>query len=122
MFKTFKLFLHNEIGANNFNENVLKNFSLLDDYDVVSAMKLWVNHEDFVLSRLSKMIINRDLLKIKIKNDPIDDESLNKKLKTICSQNNLTNEDASYFVFRGSISNQIYELKKQKINILHKKW
>lgn len=118
--KPLSFFLYNEIGANNFNEMVLKKFSLLDDYDVVSAMKLWVDHEDFVLSRLSKMIINRDLLKIKIKNDPIDDESFNDKLKSLCLKNNLSDEEASYFVFKGNISNQIYQLKKQKINILHK--
>ena len=34
-------------------------------------------------------------------------------------KNKLSDDEASYFVL-GSISNQIYQLKKQKINILHK--
>lgn len=118
--KPLGFFLYNEIGFDNFNDMVLRKFSLLDDYDVVSALKSWVNHDDFVLSRLSKMIINRDLLKIKIKNNPINFESFNEKLKSVCLKNNLSDKEASYFVFRGSISNQIYQLKKQKINILHK--
>ena len=76
-------------------------------------MKLWVNHEDFVLSRLSKMIINRDLLKIKIKKHPIDDESFYKNLRQYVHKI-IYLRRCFYFVFRGSISNQIYQLKKQK--------
>ena len=40
------------------------------------------------------MIINRDLLKIKIKNNPVDDESFNKKLNAICLENNLSDDEA----------------------------
>jgi hypothetical protein len=41
-------------------------FSKLDDYDILSAIKEWANHDDKVLSTLSKMIINRKLLRIEI--------------------------------------------------------
>ena len=41
----------------------LETFSKLDDTDIVSAMKEWQYHDDFVLSNLCEMIINRNLLK-----------------------------------------------------------
>jgi len=61
-------FLKNKIAIGDFNPETLEVFSQLDDYDIVSAMKQWQFHEDFVLSKLCEMIINRNLLKIKLKN------------------------------------------------------
>jgi hypothetical protein len=37
-----------------------------DDFDIISALKGWQRNDDFILA-LSGMIINRDLLKIKLK-------------------------------------------------------
>lgn len=113
-------FLENRIGLGNFNGETLEVFAKLDDYDVISAMKHWQEHPDFVLSSLSKMIINRDLLKIKIKNKPIKEKSLKKHTQTIIDEYQITPEEASYFVFTGNISNQAYQLKTKGINILHK--
>ena len=61
----FNYFLEHNIALNDFNESTVKLFSELDDYDIISAMKQWQHHTDFVLSNLCKMIINRDLLKLK---------------------------------------------------------
>lgn len=83
-------------------------------------MKAWQYHDDFVLSNLCAMIINRDLLKIKMKNKKIKDETLQKHLKAFKKTHNTSTEEASYFVFTGSISNQAYQSTKQNINILYK--
>src|SRR5699024_6757349 len=64
-------FLTHKIDKTNFDLKVLDTFSKLDDYDVVSAMKNWVEEKDFVLSNLCKMILNRDLLKVKLQNEEI---------------------------------------------------
>jgi len=113
-------FLKNRITLDNFEDETLDVFAKLDDYDVISAMKHWQGHHDFVLSSLSKMIINRDLLKIKIKNKPIKERNLQKHIQTIIDKHKITPEEASYFVFTGNISNQAYQLKTKGINILHK--
>lgn len=118
--KPLLYFLNNEISIDNFNEEALDVFSELDDYDVISAMKSWQHHKDFVLSNLCKMIINRDLLKIKIKNKTIKDESFKRHLDRLISTHNISKEEAEYFVFKGSVSNQAYQSKQQNINILHK--
>ena len=46
-------------------KTILDQFSNLDDYDVLGAIKQWQFHSDFVLSSLCKMLIHRHLLKLK---------------------------------------------------------
>lgn len=118
--KALTYFLTHEITIENFNNNTLDIFSQLDDYDIISAMKEWQHHEDFVLKHLSDMIINRKLLKIKVKNKKIKKESLDKHLDSLRKTYSLSKEEADYFVFTGSMSNQAYSLKTQNINILYK--
>ncbi len=113
-------FVEHTIGEEDFNDDVLKRFSNLDDYDIISAMKAWVNHEDFVLAELSKMLLNRDLLKIKLKKEPISEEKVDELRWEVMQRHNLSKEDASYFVFTGSISNLAYHMDKDNINLLKK--
>ncbi|GAA4969523.1 HD domain-containing protein [Algibacter aquimarinus] len=118
--KPLLYFLNNKISIDNFNKETLEVFAKLDDYDVISAMKEWQYHDDFVLSNLCQMIINRNLLKIKIKNKPIKKIDLQKHITRMIEKYNISKTEASYFVFIGDISNQAYHQKQQRINILHK--
>ncbi|MEI6864747.1 HD domain-containing protein [Flavicella sp.] len=118
--KAFRFFLNNEIHENNFEIGVLKIFARLDDYDILSAIKDWISHEDKVLSKLSEMIINRRLLKIEIKNEPIKDDYFKKIFEEKRNELNLSNEELEYFVFIDSIQNQAYDSSKSKINIYFK--
>jgi HD superfamily phosphohydrolase len=113
-------FLNSERGGAHFTSEALSVFSKLDDYDVVSAMKAWQNHNDFVLSNLCEMIINRDLLKIKLKNSPIKSDELIAHTDALINKYSITKYEAEYFVFQGEITNQAYQDKKQNINILLK--
>lgn len=113
-------FMKNKIGSDNFTTDVLEIFSRLDDYDIVTAMKEWSRSDDFVLSNLCTMIINRDLLKIKIKKKPFKKEKINGYLQDFMSTHEISEEEARYFIFTGNISNQAYHQNKQNINILYK--
>ncbi|WP_047551494.1 HD domain-containing protein [Psychroserpens sp. Hel_I_66] len=113
-------FLRNEITSKNFNDDILETFSRLDDNDIISAMKEWQYHDDFILKNLCDMIINRDLLKIKLKNKPIKPSTLDKHLSKLMSKYGISKTDAEYFVFINEISNQAYQSKKQNIKILQK--
>ncbi len=113
-------FLNNEITLENFSEQTLETFSKLDDYDIISAMKEWQHCDDFVLKNLSEMIINRDLLKIKLKNKQIKAEEKAKHILNIMNKYKISKEEAGYFVFMGKISNQAYQHDTQQIHILHK--
>lgn len=113
-------FLETQVTAQNFSEETLQIFARLDDYDILSAMKEWAYDEDFVLSNLCQMIINRDLLKIKLKKKPISGSRLEEHLQKAMDRFNMTREEANYFVFSGDISNLAYKREDEKIHILFK--
>ena len=118
--KALTFFLKNDITKADFNSEALETFSELDDFDIISALKEWQHHDDFVLSRLSNMIINRNLLKIKIKDHQIKKDEVQDHISSMVKNYNITQEEASYFVFKGKISNQAYQRKTEAIKILFK--
>ena len=113
-------FLNNRIDEANFNDTTLQLFSKLDDVDVLGALKIWQYAEDFILSELCKMILDRKLLHIKIKNEPIKPEKLKDKFLKTQQRFRLTNEETSYLVFDGVVANKAYNRSHQNINILKK--
>ncbi|MGB3773834.1 MAG: HD domain-containing protein [Leeuwenhoekiella sp.] len=116
-----KYFLNNGSINNEFNNDALEIFSKLDDFDIIMAMKTWCSNKDFVLSHLSSMIIDRHLLAIKIKKKPFPIDYIEAKVEDVMTKNNLSREEAQYFVFTGTITNQAYTFTRQGINILTKK-
>ncbi len=115
-----RFFLNNNISINDFSEEVLDTFSKLDDYDIISAMKIWVSNDDFVLKNLSKMLLNRDLLKIKVKPQDFSNQKIEEKRKKLVETYTISEEEASYFVFKGKLENQAYKMEKDTINLLKK--
>lgn len=113
-------FLNHKISNNDFDDAVLKTFALLDDFDVMSAIKAWQFNDDFVLSSLSKMIINRDLLKIIMLDEKPDAEKINELKSKIAALYNLSEKETSYFVFKGKLKNQAYNKESEPISILKK--
>jgi HD superfamily phosphohydrolase len=117
---SLKFFLNNNINSNDFSDEVLDTFSKLDDYDIISAMKMWVGSDDFVLKNLSKMLLNRDLLKVKVKSKPFSIQKIKEKRKNLIEKFNISEEEASFFVFYGKLENQAYSMEKDTINLLKK--
>ena len=113
-------FMQNKIENDNFDDQVLNKFAQLDDYDIISALKSWQKNEDFILSSLSKMIINRDLLKIKLSPEKITTEFKNELLEKFSKSENISVHEASYFIFKGKIVNQAYSSISEPIRILMK--
>jgi len=113
-------FLRQNISDEELDLKVLDTFSKLDDYDVVSAIKRWTTHEDFVLQRLCSMLINRNLLKIKLKNKPIKASKFEEKLQEVMENFEISKEEANYFVFSGTTSNTAYHAKDEQIKIMYK--
>ena len=118
--KALSFFLNNTVTKSVFNDEVINTFAQLDDIDILSAMKSWQNHDDFVLSNLSQMIMERELLKIKFKKKKVRAASFEMHIQDLKNKYNISDEEASYFVFGGEVTNQAYQSKGQKINILLK--
>jgi hypothetical protein len=118
--EALQFFLKHKIGADDITSEVLEWFSKLDDYDIVSALKKWMSHKDCVLSELSKMIINRQLLKIKMKTDKISGKKIEKLRSAVAEKYQLSSQEAAYFVFTNEITNRAYHPGHQPINVLTK--
>jgi HD superfamily phosphohydrolase len=115
-----QFFLQNKISKEDFNADILQQFSYLDDFDIISAIKAWQFNDDFVLSELSKMIINRDLPKIKLQNDKAGREEVNALRQKAAKRLGISEREARYFVFEGKIKNQAYNKEGEPIHILRK--
>ncbi|WP_448825099.1 HD domain-containing protein [Capnocytophaga ochracea] len=112
-------FVKNKISKNNFSQEVLEMFALLDDTDIISAMKEWQFHPDVVLSKLSKMLLNRDLLKIKVRLNDFEEQKI-KRLQKLSVAKGVGEKDMKYFVFTGVMTNRAYNPGKEIIKILTK--
>ncbi len=115
-----RYFLNQKIDKEDINKALLNRFALLDDFDVYACLKDWQFHEDFVLSTLSGMILNRRLLKIKLKSNKISSNTVDEQLTKVMQKYKVSEETARYFVFTGTISNQAYEENTKNIKILYK--
>ena len=113
-------FMQNKVTLDSFSKSDLETFAQLDDFDIISALKSWQHHDDFILSSLSKMIINRDLSKIKLNNEKFPREVLLAMSSKFAKDNNITLEEAKYFIFKGKIKNQAYDKEAEPISILKK--
>ena len=113
-------FLQNRIALENFDANILDLFSQLDDFDIISALKSWQRQDDFILSSLSKMIINRDLPKIKVVADKALLDEIGPLQERFAAENNISIADTNYFIFKGKIKNQAYSKEAEPIRILKK--
>ncbi len=113
-------FMKHKVTLETFDTKTLALFAQLDDFDIISALKAWQNHDDFILSTLSKMIINRDLLKIKLTSEKVSNEELHDQKERFSIQNHITLSEASYFIFKGKIKSQAYSKVAEPIRILNK--
>jgi uncharacterized protein len=98
----------------------ISQFCLLDDFDVMSAVKRWVFHSDLVLSTLSQGLINRQLLKVKFQATPFDENYVEALRAGVSKALSIGAAEARYFVFAGEATNTTYNPADEKINILFK--
>jgi len=118
---SLKIFLYRTIDSNNLkNKNILNQFANLDDYEIFTNIKEWINDEDLVLSKLSYMLVNRKLLKVKMSKETFKDEEIEILRSECIKTHNLNSEEVKYFVFQTSMTNNAYDMKNDEIKILYK--
>ena len=120
LLEPLKTFLSTNIDLNAITQNqtILNQFIHLDDYDIWSAIKSWCSVDDTTLSYLSNSLINRNLYKIKLGNEPFTE--LKQQIETQLLKEGKSKEEIPYFLTEGSISNAAYMAHNQKIQLLKK--
>ena len=115
-------FLYNDINHTEFHNNpdCLENFIQLDDNDIWTALKVWSNHPDKVLSTLSLGMINRNIFKVENSAEPIGEDRIKELTLHISQQLGITLSEANYFVSTPSIEKNMYDPADDSIDIIYK--
>jgi len=120
---SLKLFLNNSIVADSFKEQtatktILELFAQLDDYDVFSAIKIWQDADDSILSLLCKRLINRNLYHLEIQAEPFKAEIINNLREKASAYFSVSMSETRYYVLSDVLTNSAYSLKNHNIKIL----
>lgn len=114
-------FLYNHITSDDMTagSEALRQYALLDDSDVLSAIKAWMNSDDKVLALLSEMFINRRLFRGTLRDKPLT-ESEKKTLTSRLAQSlGIREDDAHYFYEEHISTSNTYSEKADSIDILY---
>lgn len=103
-----------------FTNDDLKVFMLLDDYDVMTALKMWTQHDDKILRLLSSKLLNRNLFRCLILNDMPSDKNINEIEKKILKKFAIDRDDLSFLMNIRPIENLSYSLQDNQINLVYK--
>lgn len=113
-----RFFVENHIDAATFDDTALQNFVKLDDSDIMSAVKMWSETNDIVLSTLSKAFIERHLFKTTI-GQPLSDDERDTWLQTYAQRFGVSLHEASYFFEQQTVTTRTYDNRDSQILILY---
>ncbi len=113
-------FMSNRVDASNFDDGMLSRFAQLDDTDILAAIKSWQHHDDVILQSLSRRLLNRDLLKIRVSGAKFPASEVEALTAEFASAHGIMHAEAQFFIFKGKIKNQAYSKKSEPIHILMK--
>jgi len=112
-------FLYNDIDRQAFlhQSECLQHYLTLDDNDIWSAMKVWCNHSDPILSLLSRDFINRNIFKVEMSDQPVSEDSKQEKLKELAQRHHISQDDARYLISCIEVGKDMYSLDDDQIEI-----
>lgn len=99
----------------------LEHFSALDDVDILTSAKVWLNYSDRVLSMLSSGLVNRALFSVELDDQPFESELVNSMREKVAGHLSISIEEAGYLVLSDSVSNYAYSDMDDRISIMDKK-
>ena len=124
---SLRIFLESSFSAEDFLLNtkingagVLDHFISLDDTDIISSIKAWQNHSDFILSYLAKGLVQRRLFVGRINSKPMSSRDISNLQDKVCAQFGINHKHVGYFVVHKEISNSAYSVLTGNILILDK--
>ncbi|MBR5676573.1 MAG: HD domain-containing protein [Paludibacteraceae bacterium] len=97
----------------------LEQYALLDDNDVLSAIKSWISSDDKVLSALSESFINRRLFRGELLDAPLTEEQKKALNKQYAAKLGISESDASYLWSEHVSTSNTYSEKADSIDIIY---
>ena len=116
-----KYFLYQNVTFDMFgtHSEALEQYALLDDTDVLSAIKAWIGGEDKVLSVLSESFINRQLFRGELLDAPLTDVQKAALNAEYARALGISEEEAAYCWSEHVSTSNTYSEKADSIDILY---
>jgi hypothetical protein len=116
-----RYFLYNHISFEDFAvySEALDQYALLDDNDVLSAIKAWISSGDKVLSALSESFINRQLFRGELLDAPLTDEQKEALNRHYAASLGISEDEAAYCWSEHVSTSNTYSEKADTIDILY---
>jgi uncharacterized protein len=120
---SLRFFLYTDVQREEFDSpysDALEQYLRMDDNDIMASVKQWVYHDDVVLRRLCKGLVERKLYRVELFNEPISSLHVKELRDRVQRQFGVSEHELDYLVLQGSTSNSAYNMDKGNINILFK--
>ena len=116
-----RYFLYQDVTFDMFSptSEALEQYALLDDNDVLCAIKAWISSSDKVLSALSKAFINRQLFRGELIDQPLTDEQKKALNEEFAAALGISEADAEYMWSEHVSTSNTYSEKADTIDILY---
>ncbi len=116
-----RYFLYQDVTFDMFSptSEALEQYALLDDNDVLCAIKAWISSSDKVLSALSKAFINRQLFRGELIDQPLTDEQKKALNEEFAAALGVSENDAEYMWSEHVSTSNTYSEKADTIDILY---
>ena len=113
-----RFFLYNDVTRDDFSlgSEAMRMYALLDDTDIQSAMKVWMESDDVVLSSLAAAYTNRRLFKALVDAPATKAQELQAEYM---SRFGITAHEADYFYSLHTITSNTYSAADDQIDILY---
>jgi HD superfamily phosphohydrolase len=99
------------------NEHLLTAFLKLDDIDLWYSLKQWTNEEDYILSKICNMLLDRKLFSVQIQSNEFQPSEIKQLKDQLLNSMPIQEADIDYFLPTGIISNAAYLPEDAQIKV-----
>lgn len=115
-------FLYNDIDNQKFteDEDVLKFYAKLDDNDIWSTVKVWIDSKDKILSMLSYNLINRKTFKVEVHEEEVDENYIHDLRLKLSEKYQISYDETQYLYGLDTIKTNMYDIENDNIKVYMK--
>lgn len=115
-------FLYNDIDNQKFteDEDVLKFYAKLDDNDIWSTVKVWMDSKDKILSMLSYNLINRKTFKVEVHDEEVDENYIHDLRLKLSEKYQISYDETEYLYGLDTIKTNMYDIENDNIKVYMK--
>ena len=115
-------FLYNDFDNQKFteDEDVLKFYAKLDDNDIWSTIKVWMDSKDKILSMLSYNLINRKTFKVEVHDEEVDENYIHDLRLKLSEKYQISYDETQYLYGLDTIKTNMYDIENDNIKVYMK--